>query len=126
MDTLEITQHTPGPWNADDLGVIRVITGGPGRCTSIAEVPLLRWANAQVKAHHNNNQEAADWCSRNYDESNANARLIAAAPDLLAALEGCLGYFDYMRAQKSEFTPDESWLVPLKDAVAKATQQGKE
>ena len=47
--------------------------------------------------------------------------------DLLAALEGCLGYFEWMAAQGYEYltsgaayAPDAKWLQPIKDAIAKA------
>lgn len=57
-----MTKHTPGPWTADNLKISRV---GPG-ARPIASL----WVNDAHKS-----------------ESQANAQLIAAAPDLLAALK---------------------------------------
>ena len=54
--------------------------------------------------------------------------LHAAAHDLLAALEGCLGYFQGMTEQTtikptsgSFYAPDSQWLAPIRAAIAKAT-----
>jgi hypothetical protein len=59
--------HTPGPWFADDDGYIY---GGPDRL--ILTDPSS--ANPDIPA----------------EETEANAALIAAAPDLLAALKGTM------------------------------------
>jgi len=45
------------------------------------------------------------------------AHLIAAAPDMLEVLEGCLGY---LQALPYEFKPDPAWLKPLLATIAKA------
>jgi len=54
------------------------------------------------------------------EESEANACLIAAAPDLLKVAEGCRGYFAYVKQENSDFTPDPDWLKPLLAAIRKA------
>lgn len=67
-----MSKHTPGPWYVDTQAkradYIRAVGDElPGTCA------------------------VAQMCSRGgWSESNANARLIAAAPDLLEALELCL------------------------------------
>ncbi len=58
-------KHTPGPWKADENGII---TGGEHFCTSIACTPFIKAGPP------------------NYKEVLANTKLIAAAPDLLEAL----------------------------------------
>ena len=60
------TKRTPGPWH----------TGGHGNTIIYA---ADGWAVADVKVYHNRHN--------GYGETQANARLIAAAPDLLDALE---------------------------------------
>jgi hypothetical protein len=62
-------KHTPGPWQAvtNDTGAFAIESDG-----DLTAVICQR----------------ADWPSRK-DESLANARLIAAAPDLLEALQEC-------------------------------------
>jgi len=49
----------------------------------------------------------------------ANARLIAAAPELLTMLKSCLAYFDNM--QHSPITrdaaPDPEWLDPVRGLI---------
>jgi hypothetical protein len=64
-------KHTPGPWRPEfGNNLARVIAGAEHE---IAEVPMLRSTNAEV--------------DQNRDVMIANARLIAAAPDLLQALQ---------------------------------------
>lgn len=66
-------QHTPGPWHVDRLGKVRCENeGGLG---FIADPGDGRYANS---------------IPRNHAVSLANARLIAAAPDLLTALQDML------------------------------------
>lgn len=65
-------QHTPGPWHVSKASPTRVIESGP-RGNSIAKMGL----NLGV-------------CSQG--EAESNARLIAAAPQMLEALEGLLRF----------------------------------
>ncbi len=51
-----------------------------------------------------------DWCP-----------LHAGAPELLAVARACLGYFEYMAAQGSDFTPDSKWLEALTAVISRAT-----
>lgn len=79
-----VGKHTPGPWTAGRPDMATVVEGfdskyiyGPGEapaCTSVA----IAWGG-DIEA---------------WDEVMANARLIAAAPDLLAALKAVLGDID--------------------------------
>lgn len=68
-----MSAHTPGPWNWD-CGIIP--PDGPGRYSDI----YVDGGN-KIIAHFNELRES------NPGEGLANAALIAAAPDLLAALE---------------------------------------
>ena len=94
-----MAEHTPGPWRVGDAGT--TIFGPPnGNPSPIMVAQRVR---------------------------RANARLIAAAPELLAALEGCRGYFEWMAAQQTEhltsgaaYAPDAAWLQPIRAAIAKA------
>lgn len=76
------TQHTPGPWAVTTVG----------SCHGIhpAASDNERDDICRVAPHnyHPNGWQAAK------GEAEANARLIAAAPDLLAALEACLQRLD--------------------------------
>ena len=72
-----MSKHTPGPWEANGYHIRQRITGS----RSIAEV-------AYTGPHHTPPHEYPKSC-RLVDE--ANARLIAAAPDLLEALEAIMG-----------------------------------
>ena len=67
--TTETTQHTPGPWT---IGLAP--TRGERGLYSHVEYILI---NQRVET---------------VEEAQSNARLIAAAPDLLAALEGLAGH----------------------------------
>ena len=52
-----------------------------------------------------------------------------AAPELLAALEGCLGYFAWMMEQQTDhltsgaaYAPAAAWLQPIRTAIAKSQE----
>ena len=66
-----MTKHYPGPWEAhkmnDPINPAYAILGGIGGAVTLATIP--RWAESYA------------------EHSEANARLIAAAPELLAALK---------------------------------------
>jgi hypothetical protein len=64
-------KHTAGPWNADAIGIVRDAAG-----TAVG-----------VASHRGTR-----------DETRANARLIAAAPDLLDACRVALEYFDALES----------------------------
>ena len=50
-------------------------------------------------------------------EADANAQLMAAAPELLACLEGCIGY---LMSLPNVQRPDPDWFKPASAAIAKA------
>jgi len=77
------SKHTPGPWEYrpnkyDDWGVVRSADGLP-----VAQACVGRWYK-DFDAHRVNKT----------DPGEANARLIAAAPDLLDALEMLISNHD--------------------------------
>jgi len=69
-------RHTPGPWVVSDDGLV---TGRDGR-VRFAGTPSIDIF------------DASEWPSELATEAQANARLIAAAPDLLAALKELYGH----------------------------------
>lgn len=98
------TQHTPGPWAADKYGVI---TGGEYLCTTIAETPVVAWRSADQK--------------KQSDQAMSNARLIAAAPDLLTACEAALASEPCVCAEIADTASAGSCLAcVLFAAIAKA------
>jgi len=98
-----MTKHTPGPWAVND-GQEVVADDGAG-------TRLL----CRCHAGH-------------YEERSANARLIAAAPDLLAALKVALEY----QGAVNEALPDgyappklvDAWMTEAEAAIARA--EGRE
>ncbi len=98
-------RHTPGPWIAGkDLGC-KGIWGPPhpefpSELQEIATTPGLA----------------------NEEEDLANARLIAAAPDLLAALKGLLPAFSYDADPEKGYAGEV--LVAI-DAIAKASPEAE-
>jgi hypothetical protein len=57
-----------------------------------------------------------------YDEAKANARLIAAAPELLAALKECLDYIEVTMEGEDlkQFPTERSAIKQARAAIAKA------
>jgi len=70
-----MSNHTPGPWEVDSHGIVRDIHRKP-----------IKHASAFIEGAYYDNDAT--------EESTANANLIAAAPDLLAALESLVGAVD--------------------------------
>lgn len=93
-------EYTPGPWRVERKAEKRaqtVIRGGNGRG---AVARLVRQGNSH---------------------DDANARLIAAAPELLEQLNNCLAYFNLMQKQGTNYVPTDNWLRGIREAIARAT-----
>ncbi len=88
-------QHTPGPWIAETVGSnIHITIDRPDK-------PPIAWVGGQTAPH-----------------AKANARLIAAAPDLLKALEAML---DVQSARRHPLgAPDEGIAYMAAQAAANA------
>jgi hypothetical protein len=95
------TQHTPGPWEIDfDTRPVEVCT--------IHSLPPNEDGNTWAYVRG----EIGNWDAT--PETNlANARLIAAAPDLLMALEHALAWND-------DAEPTPSWVFEARAAIQKA------
>ena len=99
------TKHTPGPWRVDGTDIYTKVAGSD------------HWV-AAIKQRRPNS------------EDEANAKLIAAAPDLLAALDGLLKA-TRKAAAVAETANDEyadtdahfvgEWIDQAREAIAKAT-----
>jgi hypothetical protein len=86
--------HTPGPW------VARIKErGAEVRTNSEAEVYLGYFA-------HSNTTSAADFYSTTNEECIANARLIAAAPEMLDALRLVREVYEYAKDSDN----NENWV----------------
>ena len=72
------SKHTPGPWSHDIHGVI---TGGPHLATSVCVTSQHKWERAEGLGTWLEDQHRRELVL----ECRANARLIAAAPELLEA-----------------------------------------
>jgi len=103
--------HTPGPWAVRSIdhslrGKIFFVTGVNERNTRI------------VIADCGIDRETAD----NRAECEANARLIAAAPELLEALKGTVAMLELLNATGSN-DPIEARVFKARAAIARATGQ---
>ena len=92
--------HTPGPWDVEPKGSRNFVDGAAGLA-----VAYLGWAGVRERS-----------------EIEANARLIAAAPELLEALAGCADALreagkDFARANKLAARPN---LYELHERNARA------
>jgi hypothetical protein len=97
-----MSEHTPGPWRASMGDLLRVMHGSDCIC-----------------GVHRIGSRAG---GRRSEESEANARLIAAAPDLLAALQAVIaapitGDHESIQRRDAAFTAARA-------AIAKATGGG--
>ena len=110
------TQHTPGPWR---------IGGWDGYDYNLPPDPDLNDPDVYRRTHAAypaifgaNGNRICNVDSHKDEDRNANAQLIAAAPDLLAACQLLLPYGDHYRYKTGEPNPYDV----LKAAIAKATQ----
>lgn len=104
-------KHTPGPWKADGYNIRQ---SGLMGTRHVAEI-------AYTGPHHTPPNEYPSSC-RLQDE--ANARLIAAAPDLLHALQMMLGC-ELIGGDQRDGLPDEPGTSPVslaRAAIDKATK----
>jgi hypothetical protein len=90
--------HTPGPWEADDESIYA--KNADGSWQQVAELPGWRTNKGEVMS----------------DTDHANARLIAAAPDMLAALKRMERVF---RAASATYG-DDAALAEARAVIAKA------
>ena len=101
--------HTQGPWTVTDDGY--AITGANGG-TLIVETTKANWESLAAAA-----AQGSTLAQKHLPEVEANARLIAAAPELLAALIEIL--------DASNKPANERWLSNVRShaiaAIAKAT-----
>ena len=97
---------TPGPWNigSSDLPASRMAIHCKGHKESCHSTVALMVSRMTIGISH--------------DEEFANARLIAAAPDLLKALEDCVAVMDRELAGLKVIQPE---LSAARAAIAKAT-----
>ncbi len=107
---MEKNGHTPGPWviiepGSDEANYRQrqtMIRGGINALTPIATLSAAMGSKG------------------------ANARLIAAAPDLLASLENTTHrlqmVLDYSLLESSEVKEPETWKAVFQDVIAKAQQ----
>lgn len=95
------TKHTPGPLLAYDSGpcVVVLHEDGTEDGRTVAMTPKRN--------------------KRSTDEDRANARLYAAAPDLLAVLEAFVSSLSPDGSEDRDHDPD--WLADARAAIAKAT-----
>lgn len=106
-----MTKHTPGPWISEDCVAGRPPEAGCGIIASDDDFKIsnptrgiVAWASRIV--------------SRPNEETLANARLIAAAPDLLEACELVIGSLSFDR--EDDFSKEV--IRRLTAAIAKATR----
>lgn len=107
-----MTKHTAGPWEVTNWGQVASVTTH-NRALGIATVNAYGDTTKGIPSA----------------EDTANARLIAAAPDMLAALrmamETCDNVADAIAAQHQEQTKEARWLNEVvavtRSAIAKAT-----
>ena len=113
-------QHTPGPWQITAGGC--AIVGNKGG-TLVVETGLAYWKNLAAAS-----AQSGTLANHHIPEAEANALLIASAPDLLAALAGCADALreagkDFAQANKLAARPNlyELHEQTARAAIARAT-----
>jgi len=101
------TQHTPGPWTAaDNSWEFSTVYGSDGKAVALCRI----------------SDDVTEETQSHFEAINeANARLIAAAPDLLTAWQRLLEYCDESDGSQYGTISTSLIRVLVKDAIAKAT-----
>lgn len=96
-----MSKHTPGPWESSGC-----------------------WAGYAIRTHSPENRIAIVDQNNGlpHEVNEANARLMAAAPDLLAA---CQSWVDHLSKTFPPYAPGESPSDKMRAVIAKATNQPK-
>ena len=95
-----IAKHTPGPWKFIDATKVAGM--------QFAQKCVIKAGGKQIADFSWN--DSSPWFPTK-GESQANARLIAASPDLLEALQECEEYFD----NRADADCDQDGYVPNKE-----------
>lgn len=111
-------KHTPGPWVANTINAVEARIGESRReaglttGNTIVSTVADEWiALAQVATHCEGLKSG---------EGQANAHLIAAAPDLLVALKGAIEWMSCIEGHLRDAAPFKANLKEYKAAVDKA------
>lgn len=106
-----MNKHTPGPWRVEEGTTLIWGECNPDDLTTYG----MGYPIAECRL-----TPAASWAKgpRKYEEAEANARLIAAAPDMLKALRVIAATLPHMGGSERS---THSLLAQATDAIAKAT-----
>lgn len=110
-----MSKHTPGPWqihrvNSDDVFILE----------------NRKARNEPVFGYNRKIAEMPHWSDENYNEKMANARLIVAAPDLLAAAKHAVEFFHGMHSGEPGDATYEKIHAYQSIVAAIAKAEGKE
>lgn len=117
MSTIETkVRHTAGKWDLSDTGYLTNEGGRPVMSSAdVADEGRKRVCVVDIQAKAKRGHGWETPCA----ERDANALLIAAAPDMLEALEVCIGQIE--GAYSSSLEDNEPvWLKQARAAIAKA------
>ena len=100
MRTIERAQHTPGPWRVEAhfLGY-DIVSSSPQMSATVATT-----------------------AARPSITGEADARLIAAAPDLLDALKGMVGLIQLIQGREPDLQKNHRFIAAM-EVIAKAEEQ---
>ena len=109
------TKHTPGPWTASGNGTI---SGGKYNTTQIADTGWCFWTNRlhELMQETTCPDDVQNFLRKNIVTSKSNAKLIAAAPDLLEACQDALDYFKVVFGEDTHSVLTDT----LRNAISKA------
>ena len=111
------TKHTPGPWTASGNGTI---SGGKYNTTQIADTGWCFWTNRlhELMQETTCPDDVQNFLRKNIVTSKSNAKLIAAAPELLAACQELIAELDNRESQYGY--PDTGGMILARMAISKA------
>jgi hypothetical protein len=117
------TQHTPGPWRVDNTVNHHPVVEGDNGETWESKMIWIKDINGKVLG------EAISMTTTQFNPDinkvEANARLIAAAPELLESLKTFMAYYetDFFHLGANDGRTLSEWVTKANKVISKATNQ---
>jgi hypothetical protein len=108
-----MTKHTPGPWHVNSVDGSQWAVIGPATTHQGCGAYICDMVNGSLEIN----------AYIGHLEADANARLVAAAPELLAQLQTALRYIEHIGAnctERGQGHPQQALVDSIRNAIAKA------
>lgn len=118
------TQHTPGPWTVSQFCTPRASEDPLGAYLIDEIAKELGELDAKSYDAEPNSEEEQDWVDARSNKNEANAALIAAAPDLLAACRCALADMEGSYSREDWDDDENPVALTIRELIAAIAKAG--